>query len=113
MAVNSLFAYMEGVYAPVDKEHTDFDLKTIGNIPADMHGAYVQNNPNPRFAPKGLYHGLTLGGEAPPYNDALNSKIHSTACGKRAHENTIPKQNQDKYHTKNGPRCYYCFLSTQ
>ena len=56
MPNNSLFAYIQDVYAPVEDERTDLNLTVIGEIPADISGAYVQNNPNPQFPPQGLYH---------------------------------------------------------
>ena len=56
MQANSLTTYIEGVYAPVVDERTDHRLTVIGKIPTDICGAYVQNNPNPRFQPQGLYH---------------------------------------------------------
>lgn len=56
MTNNSLFAYIQDVYAPVDDERTDADLFVMGQIPKDISGAYVQNNPNPQFPPQGLYH---------------------------------------------------------
>ena len=56
MPNNSLFAYIQDVYAPVDDERTDTDLIVIGEIPKEIAGAYVQNNPNPQFPPEGLYH---------------------------------------------------------
>lgn len=56
MQGNSLTTYIEGVYAPVSDERTDPQLTVIGEIPSDICGAYVQNNPNPHFKPQGLYH---------------------------------------------------------
>ena len=56
--MNSLFAYLEDIYAPVDKERDFFDLEktVIGEIPKDLSGSFVQNNPNPSRQPDGLYH---------------------------------------------------------
>ena len=56
MAQDSIFAYIRDVYAPVFDERVDHNLEVIGNIPEDLHGVYVQNNPNPQFPPEGLYH---------------------------------------------------------
>ena len=56
MPQDSLFAYIRDVYAPVDDERVDHNLEVIGEIPKDICGAYVQNNPNPQFPPDGLYH---------------------------------------------------------
>ena len=54
MAANSLFAYIEGLYAPVHDE-LDVCLKLKGDRP-EVIGSYAQNNPNPQFKPDGLYH---------------------------------------------------------
>ena len=56
--MNSLFAYLEDIYAPVDGERESFALEkhTIGEIPKDLEGSFVQNNPNPSRKPDGLYH---------------------------------------------------------
>ena len=56
MPQDSIFAYIQDVYAPVKDERVDHDLQVIGEIPKDLKGAYVQNNPNPQFPPQGLYH---------------------------------------------------------
>ncbi len=54
--LTNLNSYIEGLYAPVDDERTDVALAVDGEIPADLRGLYVQNNPNPRFPPPGAYH---------------------------------------------------------
>ena len=54
--MNDLNAYIEGIYEPVTDERTDAELKVVGEIPRDLSGAYVQNNPNPQYKPQGLYH---------------------------------------------------------
>jgi carotenoid cleavage dioxygenase len=48
--------YLQGLYAPVEKEITAENLEVIGEIPRDLDGVIVRNGPNPRFAPKGRYH---------------------------------------------------------
>lgn len=47
---------LEGGYAPVEREIEAGDLKTTGDMPADIAGTYVRNGPNPRFQPRGRYH---------------------------------------------------------
>ena len=48
--------YLTGSYAPVKDEITESNLKVIGEIPADLHGVYVRNGPNPRHTPEGRHH---------------------------------------------------------
>jgi len=48
--------YLLGKYAPIHTEITAENLEVIGEIPKDLHGAYVRNGPNPQFAPKGRHH---------------------------------------------------------
>jgi carotenoid cleavage dioxygenase len=48
--------YLHGVHAPTLHETTAFDLAVEGELPADLHGAYVRNGPNQMFPPKNLYH---------------------------------------------------------
>lgn len=48
--------YLHGVYAPtVDELHVE-DLPVIGELPADLEGAYFRNGPNPVHQPKNRYH---------------------------------------------------------
>jgi carotenoid cleavage dioxygenase-like enzyme len=49
--------YLGGTYAPISHE-TSSELTQVvyGEIPRDLHGAYVRNGPNPQFAPDGRYH---------------------------------------------------------
>ncbi len=70
--------YDSGLYARVDDERTDLKLQVEGEIPAELHGVYVQNSPNPRFEPVGAYHwfdgdgmvhGLHLEGGAAHYRN--------------------------------------------
>ncbi len=53
---NLLNPYIQGIYEPVAKEVTALDLKVIGEIPKDLHGAYFRNGPNPVNAPQTLHH---------------------------------------------------------
>lgn len=48
--------YLSGNFAPVHEELTGTTLPVLGALPADLHGNFVRNGPNPQFAPKGLYH---------------------------------------------------------
>jgi carotenoid cleavage dioxygenase-like enzyme len=54
--VNILNPYLQGLYAPVARETTALELEVIGEIPRDLHGAFVRNGPNPAQAPSGLHH---------------------------------------------------------
>lgn len=51
----SLSPYLVGPYAPIDDE-ADFELDVVGEVPADLSGAYVRNGPNPKLDPEGRYH---------------------------------------------------------
>lgn len=49
--------YLEDRFAPVDRERSSEALELVeGEIPRDLHGAYVRNGPNPRFSPVGRHH---------------------------------------------------------
>jgi len=54
--LNLLNPYIQGIYEPVAKEVTALDLKVIGELPKDLHGAYYRNGPNPVHAPQTLHH---------------------------------------------------------
>jgi carotenoid cleavage dioxygenase-like enzyme len=54
--MNELNPYLQGLYAPVTDERCDTDLQVVGEIPRDLHGAYVRNGPNPARAPTDLHH---------------------------------------------------------
>ncbi len=54
--LNLLNPYLQGLYEPVATETTALDLPVIGEIPRDLHGAFVRNGPNPRQAPTGPHH---------------------------------------------------------
>lgn len=55
-AAFDVMAYVQGPYARVDDERTDLDLTIIGELPRELNGMFVQNTPNPRFAPVGWHH---------------------------------------------------------
>jgi carotenoid cleavage dioxygenase len=46
---------LSGVFAPVRDERDAAALPVVGEIPADLRGAYVRNGPNPLFPPLGSY----------------------------------------------------------
>ncbi len=46
---------LSGVFAPVLEERDAADLTVLGEIPADLRGAYLRNGPNPQFPPLGSY----------------------------------------------------------
>jgi len=48
--------YLEGLHAPTRREIDAFDLKVIGDVPADLNGIYLRNGPNPRHDPLGIHH---------------------------------------------------------
>lgn len=48
-------SHLTGVFAPQRTEISVDDLAVTGQIPADLHGAYLRNGPNPRFDPLGRY----------------------------------------------------------
>ncbi len=49
--------YLHGPYTPVVSEITAVDLcVTAGELPGDLHGAYLRQGPNPVYAPPGPYH---------------------------------------------------------
>jgi len=54
--LNTLNPYLQGLYEPVAAETTALDLNVIGEIPKDLHGAFVRNGPNPQHAPEGMHH---------------------------------------------------------
>src|SRR5262245_54857731 len=53
---NARNPYIQGVFAPVADEVTVLAPKVIGEIPSDLHGAYVRNGPNPARVPTDLHH---------------------------------------------------------
>jgi carotenoid cleavage dioxygenase len=58
--------YLEGNYAPVQREHTVTELVVTGTIPAHLDGRYLRNGPNPiaEVDPE-TYHWLTGDGHGP------------------------------------------------
>ena len=48
--------YLEGAYAPIDREIEAELVAREGEIPSDVAGSYVRNGPNPRFRAEGGHH---------------------------------------------------------
>ncbi|MCA9571299.1 MAG: carotenoid oxygenase family protein, partial [Myxococcales bacterium] len=48
--------YLHGAFAPVCHETTAADLPVWGELPRDLHGAYVRNGPNNVHPPTNRYH---------------------------------------------------------
>jgi carotenoid cleavage dioxygenase-like enzyme len=46
---------LRGRFAPVRTETDAADLHVEGSLPADLHGVFVRNGPNPKFDPLGSY----------------------------------------------------------
>ncbi len=46
---------LSGRFAPVHTETDAADLHIEGSLPADLHGVFVRNGPNPKFDPLGSY----------------------------------------------------------
>eukprot|EP01094_Clydonella_sp_ATCC50884_P009123 TRINITY_DN18656_c0_g1_i1.p1 TRINITY_DN18656_c0_g1~~TRINITY_DN18656_c0_g1_i1.p1 ORF type:complete len:522 (+),score=198.22 TRINITY_DN18656_c0_g1_i1:143-1708(+) len=53
---NSSNKFLEGAYAPIEKELDAINLPVDGVIPPELHGEFVRNGPNPKYVPKGGYH---------------------------------------------------------
>jgi len=56
VGLNALNPYLQGLYEPVAEETTALELGVIGEIPKDLHGAFVRNGPNPHQVPQGMHH---------------------------------------------------------
>lgn len=48
-------AHLTGVFEPQRTEIDANDLTIHGDLPADLHGSYLRNGPNPRFDPIGSF----------------------------------------------------------
>lgn len=48
--------YLQGVFAPVSREHEEVVLPVRGELPEDLRGMFVRNGPNPRYPVQGRYH---------------------------------------------------------
>ena len=59
--------HLAGNYRPVAEERTAFELPVSGELPAELHGTFVRNGPNPVspsphwFLGDGMVHGVRLG----------------------------------------------------
>lgn len=122
--------YLAGNYAPVDVEHTSFDLEVTGTIPDYLDGRYLRNGPNPIdadpdtyqwFLGSGMVHGLRLsGGSAQWYRNrwvrsgdvsrALGEQPVGTAGGPGlefgANTNVIGHASRTFAIVEAGARCY-------
>jgi carotenoid cleavage oxygenase len=89
--------YLQGNFAPVLKEVTATDLPVVGELPAQLHGRYLRNGPNPVTAPEpstyhwftgdGMVHGIRLrDGRAEWYrNRWVRSAAVAAALGEQPH----------------------------
>jgi carotenoid cleavage dioxygenase-like enzyme len=86
--------FLEGPFAPVTEEVTAFDLPVTGTLPAELHGRYLRNGPNPLglddpvqhwFVGPGMVHGVRLrDGRAEWYrNRWVRSRQVAEALGER------------------------------
>lgn len=72
-------SHLSGVFAPQRDEVDVHDLAVDGELPADLHGTYLRNGPNPRFDPIGTYvypldgdamvHRVEIGGDGAHYTN--------------------------------------------
>ncbi|MGK7914272.1 MAG: carotenoid oxygenase family protein [Prochloraceae cyanobacterium] len=56
MSVATINRYLQGNFAPSEREIDADNLEVIGQIPADLSGIFLRNGPNPQFPPLGQYH---------------------------------------------------------
>ena len=56
MPTTQVNPYLDGNFAPVDREITAQTLQVIGELPADLSGMFLRNGPNPQYSPLGQYH---------------------------------------------------------
>lgn len=89
--------YLEGPFAPVDREVTAFGLEVIGELPVELDGRYVRNGPNPLQPPDpstyhwfigdAMVHGISLiDGEAAWYR---NRWVRSTTVSQSLGEEPV------------------------
>jgi carotenoid cleavage dioxygenase len=50
--------FLEGNFAPVEREIAVDELPVDGELPRDLEGLFLRNGPNPQFPPLGRYHWL-------------------------------------------------------
>jgi len=48
--------FLEGNFAPVERELVAEDLAVVGELPRELDGLFVRNGPNPQFPPLGRHH---------------------------------------------------------
>ena len=56
MPTTQVSPYLDGNFAPVDREITTETLQVIGELPQELSGMFLRNGPNPQFSPLGQYH---------------------------------------------------------
>ena len=49
-------AYLQGNFAPVEREIEAENLTVVGALPRELDGLYIRNGANPQFPPLGRYH---------------------------------------------------------
>ena len=47
---------LSGTHGPITDESVFDDLPVIGEVPADLNGAFFRNGPNAHYPPQGRYH---------------------------------------------------------
>jgi len=98
--------YLSGNLAPVDVETTAFDLKVVGELPAELSGRYLRNGPNPIgevdpekyhwFLGSGMVHGVRIkGGRAEWYrNRWVRDRNVAKSLGEQAPPTDWPDKHQ-------------------
>ena len=93
--------YLEGAYAPLDREYTLTELEVTGTIPDYLDGRYLRNGPNPIgeidpelyhwFVGDGMVHGIRIrDGKAEWYrNRWVRSPQAARALGDKERGRTI------------------------
>ena len=56
MPTTQVNPYLDGNFAPQDREITSDTLTVIGELPPELSGMFLRNGPNPQFSPTGQYH---------------------------------------------------------
>ncbi|RTL33655.1 MAG: carotenoid oxygenase [Burkholderiales bacterium] len=102
--------FLEGPFAPVDRETTATALQVTGSIPEELDGLYVRIGPNPLKAPQdprkyhwftgdGMVHGVRLsGGEALWYR---NRWIGSKSVQRKLGRDPVPGKTRGIFDTVN------------
>ncbi|WP_158596228.1 carotenoid oxygenase family protein [Oleomonas cavernae] len=103
-------AFTSGLYAPVNREVTGPPVAVIGEIPRNLNGIFVQNTPNPAFAPNpghswfdgdGMVHGVQFeDGKATYRNRYVRTKglDDDIAAGKASYSGSLALPGQGPRH---------------